>query len=32
MDFVLDKKHELARQLFRDFSETEVKPLAIELD
>ena len=28
MDFTLDKKHEMARGLFRDFAETEVKPLA----
>ena len=26
------KKHEMARQLFRDFAEKEVKPLAIEVD
>ena len=32
MDFTLDKKHEMARQLFRDFAEKEVKPLAIEVD
>ncbi len=25
MDFTLDKKHEMARQLFRDFAEKEVK-------
>ena len=24
MDFTLDKKHEMARGLFRDFAETEV--------
>ena len=28
MDFSLDKKHEMARSLFRDFAENEVKPLA----
>ena len=32
MDFTLDKKHEMARQLFRDFAEKEVKPLAQEVD
>jgi butyryl-CoA dehydrogenase len=32
MDFTLDKKHEMARSLFRDFAETEVKPLAQETD
>ena len=32
MDFALDKKHELARTLFRDFAENEVKPLAQEVD
>ena len=32
MDFTLDKKHEMARQLFRDFAAKEVKPLAIEVD
>ncbi len=32
MDFVLDKKHEMARSLFREFAETEVKPLAQEVD
>ena len=32
MDFVLDKKHEMARSLFKDFAEKEVKPLAIEVD
>ena len=32
MDFSLDKKHEMARTLFRDFAETEVKPLAQEVD
>ena len=28
MDFALDKKHEMARTLFREFAENEVKPLA----
>ena len=32
MDFTLDKKHEMARTLFRDFAENEVKPLAQEVD
>jgi butyryl-CoA dehydrogenase len=32
MDFTLDKKHEMARQLFADFAEKEVKPLAQETD
>ncbi|MCH4033012.1 MAG: acyl-CoA dehydrogenase [Lachnospiraceae bacterium] len=32
MDFQLDKEHEMARSLFRDFAEKEVKPLAIETD
>ena len=31
MDFGLDKKHEMARSLFRDFAENEVKPLAQEV-
>ena len=32
MDFTVSKKHEMARQLFRDFAENEVKPLAQEVD
>ncbi len=32
MEFTLDKKHEMARQLFRDFAINEVKPLAQEID
>ena len=32
MDFQLDQKHEMARRLFKEFAETEVKPLAIETD
>ncbi len=32
MDFTLDKKHEMARGLFKEFAETEVKPLAQETD
>ena len=30
MDFGLDKKHEMARTLFKEFAENEVKPLAQE--
>ncbi len=32
MNFELSKEHRMARQLFRSFAETEVKPLAQELD
>ena len=32
MDFSLSKEHEMARQLFKDFAENEVKPLAQEVD
>ena len=32
MDFEHRKEHKMARQLFRDFAEKEVKPLAQELD
>ena len=32
MDFTLSKKHEMARTLFREFAEKEVKPLAQEVD
>lgn len=32
MDFNLSNKHEMARTLFKDFAETEVKPLAQEVD
>ena len=32
MDFTLSKKHEMARALFKEFAEKEVKPLAIEVD
>ncbi len=32
MDFLLDKKHEMARSLFKEFAEKEVKPLAQEVD
>jgi butyryl-CoA dehydrogenase len=32
MDFLLSKEHEMARTLFREFAENEVKPLAQEVD
>ena len=32
MDFTLSKEHAMARALFREFAEKEVKPLAIEVD
>lgn len=32
MDFNLSSKHEMARTLFKEFAETEVKPLAQEVD
>ena len=32
MDFTLSKEHEMARSLFKDFAENEVKPLAQEVD
>ena len=32
MDFTLGKEHEMARTLFHDFAENEVKPLAQEVD
>lgn len=32
MDFSLSKEHEMARKLFREFAENEVKPLAQETD
>lgn len=32
MDFSLSPKHEMARSLFKEFAETEVKPLAQETD
>ncbi len=32
MDFMLSKQHEMARALFKEFAETEVKPLAQEVD
>ncbi|MEG1596102.1 MAG: acyl-CoA dehydrogenase [Lachnospiraceae bacterium] len=32
MNFTLSKEHEMARTLFRDFAQNEVKPLAQEVD
>lgn len=32
MDFTLSKEHEMARTLYRDFAEKEIKPLAQEID
>lgn len=32
MDFTLSKEHEMARTLFREFAQNEVKPLAQEVD
>ena len=32
MDFMLSKEHEMARTLFKEFAENEVKPLAQEID
>ena len=32
MEFGLSKKHEMARSLFKEFAENEVKPLAQETD
>ena len=32
MDFTIDKKYEMLRDLYREFAEKEVKPLAIETD
>lgn len=32
MDFTLDKKHEMARELFKNFAENEVKPMAKDVD
>ena len=32
MDFQLDQQHEMARSLFKDFAEKEVKPHAIDVD
>ena len=32
MDFKLDKAHELQRELFRRFAETEIAPIAKDMD
>ena len=32
MDFKLDKSQQLQKELFRRFSETEIRPLAREMD
>lgn len=32
MDFIVDKQHELLRQLYRDFAEQEIEPVAAEVD
>lgn len=32
MDFSLSKEHQMLRKMYRDFAETEVKPLAAEVD
>ena len=32
MDFKLDKAHQLQRELFRNFAEAEIRPLAKEMD
>ena len=32
MDFTLSKEHKLFRQMYRDFAENEVKPLAKDVD
>ena len=32
MNFSLSKEHEMARGLFKEFAEAEVKPLAQEVD
>ena len=32
MDFTLSKEHEMLRKMYREFAETEVKPLAQEID
>ncbi|MCI2059099.1 MAG: acyl-CoA dehydrogenase [Oscillibacter sp.] len=31
-DFALDRQHEMLRSMYREFAETEVKPLAAEID
>ncbi len=32
MDFIMDKQHLLLRQLYREFAETEVEPIAGDID
>ena len=32
MDFTLSKEHLMARQLFREFAQNEVTPIAAEID
>ena len=32
MDFTLDKSHQLQQELFRSFAETEIRPLAKDMD
>jgi butyryl-CoA dehydrogenase len=32
MDFKLSKEHEMLRQMYRDFAQNEIKPLAAEID
>ena len=32
MDFSLSEEHQLIRQTIREFAETEIKPVAAELD
>lgn len=32
MDFTLSREHEMLRRMYREFAETEVKPLAAEVD
>ena len=32
MDFTLSKEHKLLQEMYRSFAETEVKPLAEEVD
>ena len=32
MDFKIDEKHRMLRKLFREFAESEIKPLAAEID
>ena len=32
MDFIMDKQHLLLRQLYREFAENEVEPIAGDID